>query len=59
MVDDESVKEEYINDPKFKEIWGLIKPTYDGKYLHSLARDILGEKRLGDALINVIIPAYW
>ena len=57
-VDDELVKEDSVNDLKFNEIGGLKKPAYDGKYLHKLARDILGEKRLGDTLTKVVIPAF-
>ncbi|KAL5563406.1 hypothetical protein UlMin_033153 [Ulmus minor] len=34
-------------------------PWYDGKYLHQLARDTLGEKRLHDiTLTKVVIPTY-
>ena len=44
-----------VND---ESINGLKSPAYDGKYLHKLARNILGEKRLGDTLTNVVIPAY-
>ncbi|KAF4381871.1 hypothetical protein G4B88_001166 [Cannabis sativa] len=31
---------------------------YDGKYLHDLVRNILGEKVLSDTLTKVVIPAY-
>ena len=44
-----------VNDESIK---GPKSPAYDGKYLHKLATNILGEKRLGDTLANVIVPAY-
>ena len=38
---------------------GIETPYYDGKYLHQLARDTLGEKRVHDiTLTKVVIPAY-
>ncbi|XP_010112647.2 patatin-like protein 2 [Morus notabilis] len=51
-----SVTEAY--DAKFEEIGGVKKPYYDGKYLHQLAKKILGEKRLHDTLTKVVIPAF-
>ncbi|KAL6647463.1 hypothetical protein ACP70R_000657 [Stipagrostis hirtigluma subsp. patula] len=41
---------------------GLIRsmagPKYDGKYLHSVVRKLLGETRVGDALQNIVIPTF-
>ncbi|KAK1290764.1 hypothetical protein QJS10_CPB18g01687 [Acorus calamus] len=39
-------------------IEALNGPKYDGKYLHSLVRQILGETRLDKMLTNVIIPSF-
>ncbi|XP_074308767.1 patatin-like protein 1 [Silene latifolia] len=36
----------------------LNGPKYNGKYLHKLLRDLLGEKRLQDTLTNVVIPTF-
>ncbi|CAI9091011.1 OLC1v1025927C2 [Oldenlandia corymbosa var. corymbosa] len=36
----------------------IIGPKYDGKYLHKLIQDILGDTRLHQTLTNVVIPAY-
>ncbi|KAK1302500.1 hypothetical protein QJS10_CPB12g01500 [Acorus calamus] len=33
-------------------------PKYDGKYLHSLVRQLLGETRLDKTLANVVIPTF-
>ncbi|KAF0906398.1 hypothetical protein E2562_009749 [Oryza meyeriana var. granulata] len=33
-------------------------PKYDGKYLHSLLREKLGDTRLGETLTNVVIPTF-
>ncbi|KAL8151941.1 hypothetical protein V2J09_021749 [Rumex salicifolius] len=37
---------------------GLGGPKYNGKYLHKLLREELGEKRLHHCLTNVVIPAF-
>ncbi|XP_004515339.1 patatin-like protein 4 [Cicer arietinum] len=34
------------------------RPKYDGEFLHSKTREILGEFRLHDTLTNVVIPTY-
>ncbi|KAF8410029.1 hypothetical protein HHK36_002549 [Tetracentron sinense] len=39
----------------FKQITG---PKYNGKYLHSLTREKLGERRLHQTLTNVVIPTF-
>ncbi|PON46860.1 Patatin-related protein [Parasponia andersonii] len=39
-------------------VGNLAGPKYDGKYLHGLLRDILGEKRLHDTITNVVIPTF-
>ncbi|XP_020586687.1 patatin-like protein 2 isoform X2 [Phalaenopsis equestris] len=33
-------------------------PKYDGKYLHSLLKDILGDTKLHQTLTNVVIPTF-
>jgi len=33
-------------------------PKYDGKYLHALLRQYLGDLRLDKTLTNVLIPTY-
>ncbi|XP_077209773.1 patatin-like protein 2 [Tasmannia lanceolata] len=37
------------------EVWG---PKYDGKYLHGLIKEILGNTRLHQVLTNVVIPTF-
>ncbi|KAG0523977.1 hypothetical protein BDA96_07G170000 [Sorghum bicolor] len=41
---------------------GLFKsmagPKYDGKYLHSIVRELLGETRVSQALQNIVIPTF-
>ncbi|GLU04309.1 hypothetical protein SLE2022_214630 [Rubroshorea leprosula] len=52
--------------PQKRGLWGkarkvlksLAGPKYDGKYLHRLVRESLGEKRLHDALAHVVIPTF-
>lgn len=34
------------------------EPRYDGKYLHELVKNILGDKRLHDTLTHVVIPTF-
>ncbi|XP_056167180.1 patatin-like protein 2 isoform X1 [Syzygium oleosum] len=36
----------------------VLGPKYDGKYLHSLLRDKLGNLRLHQTLTNVVIPTF-
>ncbi|TQD97495.1 hypothetical protein C1H46_016896 [Malus baccata] len=36
----------------------LCKPKYDGKYLHSLLKEKLGDKHLRHTLTNVVIPTF-
>ncbi|CAL5366999.1 unnamed protein product [Camellia sinensis] len=36
----------------------LRRPKYDGKYLHKLFRDKLGETRLHQTLTNIVIPTF-
>ncbi|PIA35600.1 hypothetical protein AQUCO_03500155v1 [Aquilegia coerulea] len=36
----------------------IAGPKYDGKYLHSLVQDILGETKLHQTLTEVLIPAF-
>ncbi|RLM61776.1 patatin-like protein 2 [Panicum miliaceum] len=57
------------NDPRafcrnwiLSKIFGTLRmvrsPKYDGKYLHALLRQYLGDLRLDKALTNVIIPTF-
>jgi patatin-like phospholipase/acyl hydrolase len=39
----------------FKMVTG---PKYDGKYLHSIIRQYLGQSKLHDTLTNVVIPTF-
>ncbi|CAD6245519.1 unnamed protein product [Miscanthus lutarioriparius] len=39
----------------FKKLSG---PKYDGKYLHSIVRELLGETRVSQALQNIVIPTF-
>ncbi|XP_004310193.1 PREDICTED: patatin-like protein 2 [Fragaria vesca subsp. vesca] len=41
-----------------KIIKALAGPKYDGKYLHGLVREKLGDKKLNQTLTNVVIPAF-
>ncbi|CAL4914745.1 unnamed protein product [Urochloa decumbens] len=36
----------------------LRKPRYNGKYLRSMVRSMLGETRVSDTLTNVVIPTF-
>ncbi|XP_042023812.1 patatin-like protein 1 [Salvia splendens] len=37
---------------------GFMGPKYDGKYIRSLTRDILGDLRLHQTLTNVVLPTF-
>ncbi|KAL6207818.1 hypothetical protein ACLB2K_018771 [Fragaria x ananassa] len=39
-------------------IKSLVGPKYDGKYLHSLIKEKLGNKKLHQTLTNVVIPTF-
>ncbi|VVA24774.1 PREDICTED: patatin [Prunus dulcis] len=45
-----------------REAMDMVKavsgPKYDGKYLHKIVKEILGDIRLSDTLTNVIIPTF-
>ncbi|XP_052190686.1 patatin-like protein 2 isoform X1 [Diospyros lotus] len=41
-----------------KVVKTLSGPKYDGKYLHSLVREKLGDTRLHQTLTNVVIPTF-
>ncbi|KAL6961995.1 Proteolipid protein 2 [Sarracenia purpurea var. burkii] len=41
-----------------KTIRALAGPKYDGKYLHSLAKEKLGDTKLNQTLTNVVIPTF-
>jgi len=36
----------------------IIGPKYNGKYLHKIINDLLGETRVKETLTNVVIPTY-
>ncbi|KAF8023116.1 hypothetical protein BT93_F0573 [Corymbia citriodora subsp. variegata] len=46
----------------FKPVTKMIKavagPRYDGKYLHNIVREELGDKKLHQTLTNVVIPTF-
>ncbi|XP_020685226.1 patatin-like protein 2 [Dendrobium catenatum] len=45
--------------PQNGSIFSAISgPKYDGKYLHSLVKDILGDTKLHQTLTNVVIPTF-
>ncbi|KAG6407727.1 hypothetical protein SASPL_130724 [Salvia splendens] len=44
--------------PFVKLLKSLKGPLYDGKHLHKVLRDELGDRKLSDAITNVIIPAF-
>ncbi|RVW66691.1 Patatin-like protein 2 [Vitis vinifera] len=41
-----------------KAVTSLSGPKYDGKYLHNLVKEKLGETRLHQTLTNVVIPTF-
>ncbi|KAK1308110.1 hypothetical protein QJS10_CPA09g00351 [Acorus calamus] len=49
-------------ESKFQRPLNLIEavkgPKYDGEYLHSLVRRLLGETRLDKTLANIVIPTF-
>ncbi|KAL6859092.1 hypothetical protein ACP4OV_018094 [Aristida adscensionis] len=52
-----------IFPPASNGAFGLLRsvlsgPKYDGKYLHSIVRELLGETRVGDVLQNIVIPTF-
>ncbi|KAI3439705.1 Patatin [Psidium guajava] len=65
------IKEFYLNNctkifpqdscpfaPATKMIKAVTGPKYDGKYLHKLVREKLGNTRLHQTLTNVVIPTF-
>ena len=48
--------------PLFPHVTKIIKalagPKYDGKYLHKLVREKLGNTKLHQTLTNVVIPTF-
>ncbi|XP_062228516.1 patatin-like protein 1 isoform X2 [Phragmites australis] len=36
----------------------IIGPKYDGKYLHKIINDLLGDRRVKETLTNVVIPTF-
>ncbi|KAF3777041.1 hypothetical protein EJ110_NYTH46986 [Nymphaea thermarum] len=47
-----------ISSDPLKPIAGLTGPKYDGKYLHKLVQDKLGDTKLHQTLTNVVIPTF-
>ncbi|KAL5558910.1 hypothetical protein UlMin_035121 [Ulmus minor] len=51
-----------IRNPFFPHLEKLIKsltgPKYDGKYLHKLIKEKLGDTKLNQTLTNVVIPTF-
>ncbi|XP_022962037.1 patatin-like protein 2 [Cucurbita moschata] len=41
-----------------KIVNALMGPKYDGKYLHQLVKEKLGDSKLNQTLTNVVIPAF-
>ncbi|XP_027353761.1 patatin-like protein 2 isoform X2 [Abrus precatorius] len=52
--------------PQYSGLWGSIRkllrslrgPKYDGKYLHEVLREKLGETRVHETLTNIVIPTF-
>jgi patatin-like phospholipase/acyl hydrolase len=36
----------------------VLGPKYDGKYLHSVVRDLLGDTKVSEVLQNIVIPTF-
>jgi patatin-like phospholipase/acyl hydrolase len=36
----------------------MAGPKYDGQYLHSIVRKLLGETRVSQTLKNIVIPTF-
>ncbi|KAJ0024898.1 hypothetical protein Pint_08826 [Pistacia integerrima] len=51
-------QDSYPFAPATKLLKSLTGPKYDGKYLHNLVKEMLGEKRLHQTLTNVVIPTF-
>jgi patatin-like phospholipase/acyl hydrolase len=41
-----------------KLIKSLKGPQYDGKFLHSIVKEKLGDKRLHQTMTNIVIPTF-
>ncbi|KAL3571625.1 hypothetical protein D5086_025529, partial [Populus alba] len=41
-----------------KLIKSLRGPKYDGKFLHSIVKEKLGDKRLNQTMTNIVIPTF-
>ncbi|KAM5569823.1 hypothetical protein ABKV19_017036 [Rosa sericea] len=52
----------YLDIPLFGDALenakGVYAPKYDGKYLHKLIKEKLGDRRLNQILTNVVIPTF-
>ncbi|KAK8941574.1 hypothetical protein KSP40_PGU022471 [Platanthera guangdongensis] len=49
---------ELLGSTSWRFVRALFQPRYDGKYLHNLLREILGDTRLHQTLTNVVIPTF-
>jgi patatin-like phospholipase/acyl hydrolase len=39
-------------------IRAVLGPRYDGKYLHSVVRDLLGDTKVSEVLQDIVIPTF-
>jgi patatin-like phospholipase/acyl hydrolase len=47
-----------VSNGPFGLLKSLAGPKYDGEYLHSIVRELLGETRVSNALQNIVIPTF-
>ncbi|KAG6504847.1 patatin-like protein 2 [Zingiber officinale] len=45
-------------NPALNQLDAFTGPRYDGKFLHSKIRELLGDKKLSQTLTNVVIPTF-
>lgn len=51
-------QQKHLLGPMGKLFKSLTGPKYDGKYLHSVVREKLGEIRVHETLTNIVIPTF-
>ncbi|XXG86599.1 hypothetical protein AAC387_Pa11g1461 [Persea americana] len=44
--------------PRFMKVKALMGPKYDGRYLHRIIREAIGDRSLHQTVTNVVIPAF-
>uniref|UniRef100_A0A453DST0 Patatin n=4 Tax=Aegilops tauschii subsp. strangulata TaxID=200361 RepID=A0A453DST0_AEGTS len=53
---------EYLPSSQQRALQSLMRsmmgPKYNGEYLHSVVKELLGDTRVGDTLNNVVIPTF-